>query len=127
VEQADRARARPVGRDGQGSRRRGAARARRQLAHPGGPRREPDVEPGSDRAVAHPTVPLSAVAVAAAAESEASAAAGAPGGTAGEAPLDGFLLLRDHVRGLFAFNRTSLAGHAIGAIIIEMILAGVAP
>ncbi|MDQ6640146.1 MAG: ATP-binding protein [Pseudomonadota bacterium] len=44
-----------------------------------------------------------------------------------DAPLDGFLLLRDHVRGLFAFNRTSLAGHAIGAIIIEMIFAGVAP
>jgi len=45
----------------------------------------------------------------------------------GAAPLDRFLLLRDHVRGLFAFNRTSLAGHAIGAIIIETIFAGVAP
>ncbi len=44
-----------------------------------------------------------------------------------ETPVDGFLLLRNHLRGLFAFNRTSLAGHAIGAIIIEMIFAGVAP
>ena len=44
-----------------------------------------------------------------------------------EAPLDSFLLLRDHARGTFAFNRTSLAGHAIGAIIIEMIFADVAP
>ena len=45
----------------------------------------------------------------------------------GVAPLDGFLLLRDHVRGTFAFNRTTLAGHAIGAIIVEMVFAGVAP
>ena len=28
------------------------------------------------------------------------------------------LLLRDHVRGTFAFNRTSLAGHAVGAVLI---------
>ena len=45
----------------------------------------------------------------------------------GEAPLDSFLLLRDHVRGTFAFNRTSLAGHAIGAIIVEALFADVAP
>ena len=44
-----------------------------------------------------------------------------------EAPLDGFLLLRDHARGTFAFNRTSLAGHGIGAIIIEIVFADVAP
>ena len=126
VEQADRARARPLGRDRQGPRRRGAARARRQLAHPGGPRREPDVEPGSDRAMAHATAPLSAVApTATPAPPGAEAAAATPG--EGDAPLDSFLLLRDHVRGLFAFNKTSLAGHAIGAIIIEMIFAGVAP
>ena len=42
-------------------------------------------------------------------------------------PVDGFLLLRDHVRGTFAFNRTSLAGHAIGAVIVEIIFADVAP
>lgn len=41
--------------------------------------------------------------------------------------LDGFLLLRDHVRGTFAFNTTSLAGHAIGAIIVEIVYADVAP
>nr|HET7860070.1 ATP-binding protein [Caldimonas sp.] len=39
----------------------------------------------------------------------------------------GFLLLRDHVRGTFAFNRTSLAGHAIGAIVVEVVYADVAP
>ncbi|HEY2188215.1 MAG TPA: HAMP domain-containing sensor histidine kinase, partial [Caldimonas sp.] len=45
----------------------------------------------------------------------------------GDAPLDSYLLLRDHVRGTFAYNRTSLAGHAVGAIIVEMVFAGVAP
>ena len=44
-----------------------------------------------------------------------------------EAPLDGFLLLRDHARGTFAFNRTSLAGHAIGALVIQIVYAPVAP
>jgi signal transduction histidine kinase/CheY-like chemotaxis protein len=43
------------------------------------------------------------------------------------APVDRFLLLRDQVRGTFAFNRTSLAGHAIGAIIVEIVFADVAP
>ena len=61
------------------------------------------------------------------------AGAVAPGGSAPAAnlvegrPVDGFLLLRDHVRSTFAFNRTSLAGHAIGAVIVEIIFAGVAP
>jgi signal transduction histidine kinase/CheY-like chemotaxis protein len=54
-------------------------------------------------------------------------AAADAGGREGEAPLDRFLLLRDHVRGTFAFNTTSLAGHAIGAIIIEMVFASAAP
>jgi signal transduction histidine kinase len=44
-----------------------------------------------------------------------------------ETPLDGFLLLRDYVRSTFGFNRTTLAGHAIGAIIVEMMFAEVAP
>ena len=44
-----------------------------------------------------------------------------------ETPLDSFLLLRDHVRSTFAFNRTTLAGHAIGAIIVEIVFGGVAP
>jgi len=48
----------------------------------------------------------------------------APGG---ELPVDGMLLLRDHVRGTFAYNRTTLAGHAVGAIIVEIVFAGVAP
>jgi signal transduction histidine kinase/CheY-like chemotaxis protein len=63
-----------------------------------------------------------------------SAAAALPAGAApaaarvaAETPLDGFLLLRDHIRGTFAFNRTTLAGHAIGAIIIEIVFGGVAP
>ena len=42
-------------------------------------------------------------------------------------PLDGFLLLRDQVRGTFAFNRTSLAGHLVGAVVIELMFADVAP
>ncbi len=63
-----------------------------------------------------------------------SAAAALPAGAApaaaraaAETPLDSFLLLRDHVRSTFAFNRTTLAGHAIGAIIVETVFGGVAP
>jgi len=67
---------------------------------------------------------LSAVPAAATAAPSGAAAASS---AAADAPLDEFLLLRDHVRELFAFNKTSLAGHAVGAIIIEMIFAGVAP
>jgi len=74
--------------------------------------------------VAHASVPLSAVPAAATAAPSGAAAASS---AAADAPLDEFLLLRDHVRELFAFNKTSLAGHAVGAIIIEMIFAGVAP
>ncbi|MDQ2928323.1 MAG: HAMP domain-containing histidine kinase, partial [Pseudomonadota bacterium] len=44
-----------------------------------------------------------------------------------ELPLDEFLLLRDQVRGAFAFNRTSLAGHFVGAFSIELIFAHAAP
>ena len=74
--------------------------------------------------MAHASVPLSAVPAAATAAPSGAAAASS---AAADAPLDEFLLLRDHVRELFAFNKTSLAGHAVGAIIIEMIFAGVAP
>ena len=62
-----------------------------------------------------------------------SAVVGRPVGTAEptrlsrDAPVDDYLLLRDQVRGTFAFNRTSLAGHAIGALVIELIFAPVAP
>ena len=42
-------------------------------------------------------------------------------------PLDRFLLLRDLVRGTFAFNRTSLAGHFVGALVVELIFADAAP
>jgi two-component system, sensor histidine kinase len=42
-------------------------------------------------------------------------------------PLDGFLLLRDQVRGTFAFNRTSLVGHLVGAVVIELMFADAAP
>ncbi len=44
-----------------------------------------------------------------------------------EVPLDTFALLRDQVRGTFAFNRTSLAGHLVGAVLIVLILAGSVP
>ena len=44
-----------------------------------------------------------------------------------EAPLDGFLLLRDQARGTFAFNRTSLIGHAIGAVVIVVLYSRAAP
>src|SRR5205085_3703847 len=126
VEQADRARARSLGRDHQGPRRRGAARARRQLAHAGGARRQPALEPGNGGAVALAAAALSApggastLAPAAAADGDAPDAAGA-------APLDSFLLLRDRVRGTFAYNGTTLAGHAVGAILIEMVFADAAP
>ncbi len=43
------------------------------------------------------------------------------------APLDELALLRDQVRGTFAFNRTSLAGHFVGALIVVLIFARVAP
>ena len=123
VEQADRARARPLGRDRQGPRRRRAARARRQLAHPGGPRREPDAEPGSDRAMARATVRTERGRRGTPARRRPARARRAMATRRSTASL----LLRDHVRGTFAFNRTSLAGHAVGAIIVEMIFAGVAP
>jgi signal transduction histidine kinase len=42
-------------------------------------------------------------------------------------PLDDFLLLRDQVRGTFAFNRTSLVGHFVGALVIELVFANAAP
>ncbi|MEP7302790.1 MAG: ATP-binding protein [Caldimonas sp.] len=44
-----------------------------------------------------------------------------------DVPLDAFALLRDQVRGTFAFNRTSLAGHLVGAIVILAMFAGMAP
>ncbi|HEY2558283.1 MAG TPA: ATP-binding protein [Caldimonas sp.] len=50
-----------------------------------------------------------------------------PAPPAGVPPVDGTLLLLDHVRGTFAFNRTSLAGHAIGAIVVEIVFANAAP
>ncbi|MGZ5236866.1 MAG: sensor histidine kinase, partial [Caldimonas sp.] len=53
------------------------------------------------------------------------AAAGAP--APAEAPLDSLALLRDHVRGIFAFNRTSLAGHFVGALVVVLMFAGSAP
>jgi signal transduction histidine kinase len=54
--------------------------------------------------------------------------AAGPGAAASpEPPLDSFLFLRDQVRGAFAFNRTSLAGHFVGAFVIELIFAGAAP
>jgi two-component system, sensor histidine kinase len=55
------------------------------------------------------------------------AAADAGRAAAPERPLDDFLLLRDQVRGAFAFNRTSLAGHFVGALVIELLFAGAAP
>ena len=95
----------------------GAARARRQLAHAGRAGRQPDVEPGSDRAVAHAPARIER----GRGRGDAPlAAADARRRPRAEAPLDSFLLLRDHVRGLFAFNRTSLAGHAVGALIVEI-------
>ena len=58
----------------------------------------------------------------------------APGGSAAtagpmpaEAPLDGFALLRDQVRGIFAFNRTTLAGHFVGALVVLLMFANAAP
>ena len=44
-----------------------------------------------------------------------------------EVPIDRFLLLRDQARGMFAFNRTSLAGHGVGAILILIVFVDAAP
>ncbi len=56
------------------------------------------------------------------------APAEAPAGAAlAEAPIDRFLLLRDQARGIFAFNRTSLAGHGVAAILILIVFADAAP
>ncbi|MEO5698029.1 MAG: HAMP domain-containing sensor histidine kinase, partial [Burkholderiaceae bacterium] len=44
-----------------------------------------------------------------------------------EAPLDAFALLRDQVRGTFAFNRTTLAGHFVGAVVVLLMFASSAP
>ena len=53
----------------------------------------------------------------------------APAGTPApvEAPLDGFALLRDQVRGIFAFNRTTLAGHFVGALVVLLMFANATP
>ena len=67
------------------------------------------------------------MAAAADALSGGAGAAATPVPAVAEAPLDGYLLLRDHVRSTFAFNRTSLAGHGLGALIVEIIFASVAP
>jgi len=67
------------------------------------------------------------VAAAADALSGDAGAAATPVPAVAELPLDGYLLLRDHVRSTFAFNRTSLAGHGLGALIVEIIFAPVAP
>jgi signal transduction histidine kinase len=42
-------------------------------------------------------------------------------------PLDGAVLLRDQVRGAFAYNRTLLAGHIVGVSVIELMFSDVAP
>ena len=56
-------------------------------------------------------------------------ATAAPAGTTApvEAPLDGFALLRDQVRGIFAFNRTTLAGHFVGALVVLLMFGSAAP
>ena len=57
-------------------------------------------------------------------------AAGGPAAAAvppAEAALDGFALLRDQVRGTFAFNRTTLAGHFVGALVVLLMFANAAP
>jgi two-component system, sensor histidine kinase len=51
----------------------------------------------------------------------------ATGRPTSEAPLDAFALLRDQVRGTFAFNRTSLVGHFVGALLIGFMFWGIAP
>ena len=51
----------------------------------------------------------------------------AAGALTAPAALDGLLRLRDQVRSTFAFNRTSLASHALGAVIVEVVFVAVAP
>jgi signal transduction histidine kinase len=40
---------------------------------------------------------------------------------------DPFVLLRDKARAMFSYNLTSLAGHLVGAIVVEAVFADVAP
>ena len=47
--------------------------------------------------------------------------AGAP------APTDADALLRDRAAAMFSYNPTSLGGHALGVVVIELVFAGVAP
>ena len=54
-----------------------------------------------------------------------------PSVRAGGAPAadanDGDALLRDRAAAMFSYNPTSLGGHAAGAIVVELVFAGVAP
>ncbi len=44
----------------------------------------------------------------------------------GASAHDEYVMLRDKVRGMFSYNAISLAGHAIGAIVVELVFAAVA-
>ena len=44
----------------------------------------------------------------------------------GASAHDEYVMLRDKVRGMFSYNAISLAGHAIGAVVIELVFAAVA-
>ncbi|HKX42095.1 MAG TPA: ATP-binding protein, partial [Burkholderiaceae bacterium] len=55
------------------------------------------------------------------------ASTGAADAAVGAPAHDEYVMLRDKVRVMFSYNAISLAGHAIGAIVIELIYAAVAP
>ena len=40
---------------------------------------------------------------------------------------DAFALRRDKARAMFAYNPTSLAGHVVGALVVELVFARAAP
>src|SRR5206468_5595613 len=107
AEQADRARAQPVGRDRQGPRRRGAARAQRQLAHPGRARGEPDVDAGRAERVA-----------------ELGALSALPPPLPHGSPT---ARLAEVVRSTYGYAPAALAGYMAGVGVVAMLFWGAAP
>lgn len=43
------------------------------------------------------------------------------------AAADAYALLRDKARAMFSYNTTSLAGHLVGALVVEWVFAAAAP
>ncbi|HEY9028469.1 MAG TPA: hybrid sensor histidine kinase/response regulator, partial [Burkholderiaceae bacterium] len=78
------------------------------------------LKPDGDAAAASAAAAIPGLAAAAGTTAAADALIGAPA-------HDEYVMLRDKVRVMFSYNAISLAGHAIGAIVIELVFAAVSP